>query len=171
MFLNHPQSSKKELAKAMTEILAKVKTLSDSNYYLREEGHSRFAEWEVSKDYNKPGFFYSYDIDVDGYYGNELTQNIHFYLSDDSTKIVLNQYKFANYTRGSVGAFGAGFNKYREFRNAEDFLKKAGELIQDRTKNLGSSKDLDLSDYYPAYRWRNMVLSSKDHSESYKYKE
>ncbi|MFA6251187.1 MAG: hypothetical protein WC603_00990 [Candidatus Paceibacterota bacterium] len=180
MFGNNPQSSKKELANAMEEIISRAQVLYDSNYYVADSTevinvrdiHRRFTEWnllelELGGHQTTSGLAYEYDVDNDYYSDGELTQNIFFYLSNDSTKIIMHQFVFADYE----GASGAHLPKYREFRNADDFTEKAGRLIDYRLENLASTEDPNLLDYYPAFNWRNMNLGFKDYEEGYKYKE
>lgn len=162
-WLNNPQSSSEELQAVFAEATAKADSFPVSY---------NTDQWEI--DTYGSSISYSQHPDWSWDSPNEYSENLKFFISKDKKKIVMLKYDFKNASKDLGGgvsfhSFGSAYSNYRVFRNADDFKKKFERLIKDRSKKLTSTDDLRLKKYYPAFNWKNWMLSFHDDDQEYEY--
>ena len=166
LFFQYQQSTPQELTAAFSKAVKIANELQAHNPYKDEK--EALVQWEIET--SSSSITFRQHPSWDYHYADEYKQ--HVILSFKGDKIIMNQFESANYTRGSVSTFGFGYDKFREYKNAQDFLEKFAEFAKDLSKfKTGeySYQSLVLSDYYPSCTWRNWRLSAHDNEKGYKY--
>jgi hypothetical protein len=158
----------KPSTKGMKNNFQEAMKMADSLQKINPFNGREFCEWELSTV--DEIIMYKQLKDVSFYDEFEI---LNFKLSPDSSFILVEEYLFANHSDDLGGGntlttFGPAHLKFRVFRNAENFKDKFNKFLKDRSI-LGSFKDLELSDYFPAISWENLKLRRHDGEYKYKY--
>ena len=151
----NPQSSEDEMRNVFDQVASQSNEAQNKNPFTGIN-----AGWSL--DVGKKKIIFSQYIDP----GSQ--QYLEIFLKGN--KIVLFQY---NYDIPTISSdFSKYWYKYREFKNSRDFQIKFESFLED-LKNNGKDNDsfdpLNLSDYYPAWSWRNWQLLRNDNKSDNMY--